>query len=377
MSCPWTRFGCIITGSARDIDSHLRECTFERLKVFLVEQYEVQMTQMGEKLARNTRELERLREFVRTSRTRPSITPDDDDEDHDYAEQSVQEGQAAQVASAPVWPISPNLQCVKTVKKRNSGITSLTFSREGSVIYAGSYDGTVTLLPLSDQLPETTDTCFSFSAHQSTIWSLSFSNRTRRLYSGGSDSKIKVWNANYLESRAYSDQQPSGSGEIKTLPSHNGKIYSLCNHDKWLLSGSSDKNIMIWNEDTFDLVQTLSGHGDNVNSLTYASNSNHIVSGSSDKSVRVWDMQTGTMINRYSSEMSEVLDVCLDTSQNTLFASRYDAVIEVWDLRQPAINRPTHSLTGHNWEIWRLAHVDSNQHQALFSGSFDRKPFMV
>ena len=295
------------------------------------------------------------------------------------------------------WPLSPTMQCHKTIKKRTGGITSLAISSNLDIIYAASYDGSVTLVPVETQ-QETTDGCFGFRAHKNTIWSLSYSERTRRLYSGSSDAQITVWNAAYLESvmgethqrTASTSTSNSGSrnqaqsiqdpvGEVRTLGAHQGKIYSLLNAGSALFSAASDRTVRMWNEDTLDCMHVFQGHTDNVNTLAYDFQQNRLFSGSSDKSIRIWDIETRECVQRLSSETSEVLDVVLGCSlasdggeaRNLVFASRYDASIEVWDVR--AMNSgPVATMVGHNWEVWKLAYANKSGHGALFSGSFDR-----
>ena len=48
--CPYQRFGCGFSGSRGDLKVHLHECTYEKLKIFLVEQYESSIAAIHDKL---------------------------------------------------------------------------------------------------------------------------------------------------------------------------------------------------------------------------------------------------------------------------------------------------------------------------------------
>ena len=61
---------------------------------------------------------------------------------------------------------------------------------------------------------------------------------------------------------------------------------------KLILSGSRDKSIKIWNYETGELIHTLIGHNDTINSIIDIPNTKNIVSGSVDSSIVIWDYET-------------------------------------------------------------------------------------
>ncbi len=81
------------------------------------------------------------------------------------------------------------------------------------------------------------------------------------------------------------------ANNIKTLSGHTDCITSLCYsfNDKKILSGSSDKTIKIWDEQTESNIKTFYGHNDSISSLYYSFDDKKIVSGSSDKTIKIWD----------------------------------------------------------------------------------------
>jgi WD40 repeat protein len=78
---------------------------------------------------------------------------------------------------------------------------------------------------------------------------------------------------------------------IKTLTGHVLEINSLCvtanyNHNKLLVSGSSDYNIRIWDLDSGDCIKTLCSHTGSISSI-YMSD-NLIISGSYDTTINIY-----------------------------------------------------------------------------------------
>ncbi|NES05801.1 MAG: WD40 repeat domain-containing protein, partial [Okeania sp. SIO2F4] len=54
------------------------------------------------------------------------------------------------------------------------------------------------------------------------------------------------------------------------------------------ISGGADKRIKVWNMETGEVIDTLTGHSKDVNSVAISANDNTIVSGSSDNTVKIW-----------------------------------------------------------------------------------------
>ncbi|KAJ6543121.1 WD40-repeat-containing domain protein [Mycena capillaripes] len=60
---------------------------------------------------------------------------------------------------------------------------------------------------------------------------------------------------------------------------------------KYVVSGSCDKTVRIWDMMSKNVFRILSGHTDAIESVTFLSDGRHIVSGSFDKTLRVWDIE--------------------------------------------------------------------------------------
>ncbi len=69
---------------------------------------------------------------------------------------------------------------------------------------------------------------------------------------------------------------------------------AISSDNKFIVSGSSDKTIRIWERESGTQIQELKAHDNTVNSVSISSDNKFIVSGSDDKTIRVWERESGT-----------------------------------------------------------------------------------
>ena len=116
---------------------------------------------------------------------------------------------------------------------------------------------------------------------------------------------------------------------------HDECIYTIQHCGKYLVSGSRDKTLRIWNLDTQRLVRPpLRAHNGSVLCLQFDADPDEdlIVSGSSDATVVLWKFSTGQMLQRLRKAHREsVLNVRFD--KRVLITCSKDKTIKIFNRR--------------------------------------------
>ena len=77
----------------------------------------------------------------------------------------------------------------------------------------------------------------------------------------------------------------------------------------------------------------LSGHTDDVKSLTPSPDGTILVSGSADKTIKFWDMQTGGVIKTFHGHTSGVRSVSISADYTTIASCSWDKTIRLWNIQ--------------------------------------------
>ena len=72
---------------------------------------------------------------------------------------------------------------------------------------------------------------------------------------------------------------------------------ALSGDGRYIVSGSDDGTVAVWDLQTGARLHELTGHHGGVRSVALSGDGRHIVSGSDDGTVAVWDLQTGARLH--------------------------------------------------------------------------------
>lgn len=254
------------------------------------------------------------------------------------------------IAKVPVPTITQNIlptwKCIQTLKGHSSSINAIAFSREGKLA-SGSADRTVKLWMDGRQL------C-TFSGHSGLIDTVAFSPNGRFVVSGSWDYTIKIWDIETQEL-------------VQTLSEHSGWIKSIVfsPDGKKLISGSADKTLKVWNWET-GKVEKVFEHKSIIHAVAISPDGQLLASGSADKTLKIWNLKTGELqlIDGHSDAVNALV---FSSSGQIIISGSADKTLKIWHINNGKL---LHTLNSHSEAINSLAiNIEGN---LLVSGSADK-----
>jgi len=175
----------------------------------------------------------------------------------------------------------------------DASVYSVVFSRDGKKIYAGNGDGTISEWDAS--LGKETHV---WKAHNDVAISLAFSPDYRLLASGGlNDANVKLWDpATSREIRTFGEKKTAGLIEQSNAVafSPNGRMIAFS------VAGVHEKQMeyayvrtYVWSVETGEKLFTLEGHKFDIGGLVFTPDNRYLISGSADRTIRIYDLNTG------------------------------------------------------------------------------------
>lgn len=162
-------------------------------------------------------------------------------------------------------------------------------------IYVGSYEHNLLCLSLimdpSGSKEPLFQPIFHFQAHSLSIKSIDLAKRY--LVTGSNDEHIRIYD---LQKRKELGNLLSHQGTVTTLKFSNegnaSDTQTTEKSGKWLLSGSEDGKIIIWRTKDWETFSTLKGHQGKVNDLDIHPTGRVAISVSEDHTIRLWNLMT-------------------------------------------------------------------------------------
>jgi WD40 repeat protein/subtilase family serine protease len=232
-------------------------------------------------------------------------------------------------ATIKLWRVSDGA-LVATLTGHTDWVYSVAFSPDGSLIASGSYDRTIRLWRVSDGALVAT---LTLRGHTYWVYSVAFSPDGSLLASGSWDATIKLWRV-------------SDGALVRTLTGHTSWVYSVAfSPDGSLIaSGSDDRTIKLWRVSDGALVATLTGHTDIVTSVAFSPDGSLLASGSDDRTIRLWRVSDGALVRTLTGHTGWVTSVAFSPDGSLLASGSGDATIKLWRVSDGAL---VATLTGH------------------------------
>jgi predicted NACHT family NTPase len=167
----------------------------------------------------------------------------------------------------------------------------------------------------------------TLKGHSDWVTSVNFSPDGKWIVSGSNDKTVKVWDADTGQ-------------ESLTLKGYRGPanltvVFSsvaFSPDGKQIATSSGDMTVKVWDADTGQETLILKGHTNAVFSVAYSPDGKRIVSGSDDMTVKVWDAETGQETLTLKGHTDSVQSVAFSPDGKQIVSGSFDETVKVWDL---------------------------------------------
>ncbi len=151
--------------------------------------------------------------------------------------------------------------------------------------------------------------------HKGPVNAVAITADGRRAVSGSRDETLKVWS---LKTEVSAMQvwwwikKIFGKQELYSLSGHKARVTSVAvtPDGRYVVSGSWDQTVKVWNIRKGREKQTLIGHKGYVTAVAVTQDGLRIVSCSLDQTLKVWDLETGTLFLTFHFEGNPTCCVC-------------------------------------------------------------------
>ena len=192
--------------------------------------------------------------------------------------------------------------------------------------------------------------------HTAAVPSACMSGDGRYVLSGSWDNTLKLWDV--------------ASGRcLRTFVGHGKGVNSVClsADGRFVLSGSREGVLKLWEVESGGCLHTLVGHNHFVLSVTLSADGRYALSGSWDKTVKLWDVASGRCLRTLKGHTDAINSVCFTKDGCFAFSGSWDNTIKQWDV---ASGRCMRTFEGHLASVYSVCLSADGRH--ILSGSSDK-----
>jgi F-box and WD-40 domain protein 1/11 len=167
-------------------------------------------------------------------------------------------------------------------------------------------------------------------SHKASVLSTWYDESTDTMVSGGTDGALIIWRF--------------CTGEVvkKIEEAHVESVLSVRCDGRYIVSGSKDRSVKLWDLTDYSLKWTAYGHTAAVISVRLSES--YVVSGSGDRCIRVWKLETGELVRIIRGHEKGVTGLEVLGDAAGMVSASSDFTVRVWD---GADGRELECLRGH------------------------------
>jgi WD40 repeat protein len=117
----------------------------------------------------------------------------------------------------------------------------------------------------------------------------------------------------------------------------------MTSEGKWIVSGSRDKFVRLWNLKTKNKNYIITGYAGSVTSVTVTPDGKQIIIGSNNNDIKVWNLETRQELFPLIGHTDSINSVVVTPNGLRVLSTSNDNTLKVWDLES---RRVIASFTG-------------------------------
>ncbi|KAJ2508072.1 Lissencephaly-1 [Coemansia sp. RSA 2052] len=244
-----------------------------------------------------------------------------------------------------VWDIAADYKCVRTLHGHDHCVSAVCFLGADRLASA-SRDRSIKIWDL------TTGYCVkTLSGHAEWVRSVDVTTDSRLLCTASNDQSVRLWDpssgeckadmrghTNVVETARFAPpnsyaclRRLAGLPQPSTTTAESVAASSM--PGQFVVSGSRDKTLCLWDTASAQLLHTFVGHDDWVRDFVFHPSGKTLISVSDDKTMRVWDLATGRCTK--TIEASQHFTTCIDfsTVSPLVATGSVDTEVSLWACR--------------------------------------------
>lgn len=214
---------------------------------------------------------------------------------------------------------TPTPTLLSTIPTGTSYAFAIAFSPDGNRMATGCSNKKLMIHDLGNAA-----VLHNYDAHANWVTGVDWSVN-ERIVTCGDDLKINLWD--------------TSGNNLWSVTGHTSVIncVKFTTDGQYIVSGSRDKTIKVWNASNGTLVTTLNGHTGEVRALDISDDGTRIVSASVDSTIRVWDFSSGNQLYSFKQPGAGKIYTVDFKPGSTQFvaAGTSKGDVQVWDLQFP------------------------------------------
>ncbi|HEX3047563.1 MAG TPA: caspase family protein [Bacillota bacterium] len=192
--------------------------------------------------------------------------------------------------------------------------------------------------------------------HSAAVGSVTISPDGKYILTGSWDQTLKLWEINT-------------GRQIRNFIGHSDSIMSVAisPDGRYALSGSYDNSLKLWNIKTGKQIRSFIGHSKPVLSVAISPDGIYALSGSSDQTLKLWEVSTGKEIRTFYGHLGYVMSVAFSPDGYYALSGSFDKTLKLWEIRN---GKETRDFIGHLNGVMSVAFSPDGKY--ALSGSWDK-----